>query len=302
MADISEMPFLFRLKREWPAFLYLSPMIAFVIALDLYPIAYTIYISLTHNGPLDYQYVGTVHYVAAFTYELGLTKELIQNSFFLATVSIFIFVVVGICLATVLNQNIRGKTIYRTLILVPWAIPAYISLLTWFNMFNFQYGIINGLLHIVQIAPVNWLGKTNSAWAAIFIANTWLSFPYYTVVFLAQMQSIPADLYESASIDGASSLYKFVRITIPYIFPTIAFVAVLGWTFTFNNFYVIYLLTSGHPGNTTNIFIVMAYQLANASPFSFSLAAVFALMDFLVVVIVAFFAIKYTRLTEGWLK
>lgn len=301
MADISEMSLLFRLKKEWPAFLYLSPMLAFVLVLYMYPIAYTIYISLTQNGPLNYTYVGTANYVAAFTYQLSLTKELIINSLFFASLSVLIFVAIGICLATVLNQKIRGRAVYRTLLLVPWAIPAYITILTWNNMFNFQYGIINGLLQVASLMPVNWLGYTNSTWAAIFIANIWLSFPYYTVVFLAQMQSIPSDLYESASIDGASSLYKFVKITVPYIFPTIAFVAVLGWTFTFNNFYVIYLMNAGHPGNTTNILIVNAYQQANAY-YNFSLAAVFALLDFVVVLVVAFIAIKYTRLTEGWLK
>lgn len=301
MADISEMPLLFRLKREWPAFIYLSPMLAFVVILFLYPIVYTVYISLTKNGPLDYSYVGMANYVAAFTYELGLTKQLLINSFFFASVCVLIFVALGISLATVLNQNVRGKSVYRTLFLVPWAIPAFISILTWANMYNFQYGIINGLLHVINIAPVNWLAYTNTTWAAIFITNIWLSFPYYTVVFLAQMQSIPADLYESASIDGASSLYKFVRITIPYIFPTIAFVAILGWTFQFNNFYVIYLINAGHPGYTTSIFIVNAYQQANAY-YNFSLSAVFSLIDFVAVFAVTFIAIKYTRLTEGWLK
>ena len=311
MADLRDQSLRFRLRREWPAYVYLLPTTIILLVLNAYPIAYTIYISMTDFGTggkgslLKYHYIGLTNYQFAFTTGASTSWTLIENSFFWAAGSVALFLLVGLGLATVLNQEIRGKTIYRTLILLPWAMPAFITILVWSNMWDYQYGIINGLLSTVGVAPVYWLGHADSAWAALFITNLWLSFPFYTVVFVATMQAIPKDLYEAASIDGAGSLSKFVRITLPFLKPTIIFVGLMGFLFTFNNFYPIYLITTGGPGISTQIFITKSYDEAfgavGATP-AFSTAAMYSVIDFLIIVAFTVIVLWRTDLTKNWLK
>ncbi len=340
MADLRDKTVAYRLRKEWPAYVYLLPTILVLAFLNAYPIAYAFYISLTNFGTgghfLSYEYVGWTNYttylattgwppLAAIGRALlwggtsGLapifnlaalaspvtTSQLwpyVQNSFFWAGVCIFLFLGVGLGLATVLNQNIRGKTVYRTLILVPWAMPAFITILVWANMWSYNYGIINQLLASAGVARVNWLGSTDTAWVALFVTNLWLSFPFYTVVFLGVMQAIPKDLYEAAAIDGAGSLAAWWRITIPYLRPTIAFVGLMGFLFTFNNFYPIYLITGGGPLNTTQIFITKSYSVAFGASPQYALAAMYGMVDFVLLVAITLVVIWRTDLTRNWLK
>ncbi|MEM3852528.1 MAG: sugar ABC transporter permease [Methanomassiliicoccales archaeon] len=303
---------LFNLKRNWIAYVYLLPMFAVLVFLNLYPIGYTVYISMTNfgiGGPTsfrDYKFIGLANYTSVFfsSYQKGITVDLLRNSLVWATGSIAIFIPMGLLLATLLNQQIRGKWAYRTLILFPWAMPAFISLLTWENMLNLEYGVVNTMLASLGFSRVNWLGGTPvQVWSALFLTNTWLSFPFYTIVFLAAMQAIPREMYESAQVDGAGSWRIFSRVTVPYILPTVLFVGITGWLFTFNNFYPIYLLTSGGPGYTSEIFVVKAYQYAfSQNSFEFAIAGTYSVIDFIILLAVAVIAIKYARLTEGWLK
>jgi arabinogalactan oligomer/maltooligosaccharide transport system permease protein len=311
MADIRDQTLGFRLRREWPAYIYLLPTTIVLLVLNAYPIAYCVYISLTDFGTggrgslLSYHYIGGTNYWYAFTTTSSTSWALIENSFFWAAGSVALFLLIGLGLATVLNQDIRGKTVYRTLIMLPWAMPAFITILIWANMWGYEYGIINGLLGEIGIAPVNWLQHPATAWTALFVTNVWLSFPFYTVVFLATMQAIPKDLYEAAAIDGASSFSQFRRITLPYLRPTIIFVGLMGFLFTFNNFYPIYLITSGGPGVSTQIFITQSYNQAfgavGATP-AFSTAAMYAVLDFLIIVVITVLVIWRTDITRNWLK
>ncbi len=308
MAHLEEKPLLFRLRREWLAYIYLLPMLVVLLLLTIYPISLTFYYSLTFNGPLPSigippnTYVALRNYNIIVTTDAGLTETLIFNSFFWATASIVIFVGLGLGLAAILNQPLKGKSIYRTLLLFPWAMPAFITILTWSTMLNFNFGILNAILGIVNIPPVKWqTGGFWEVWGGLLLMNTWLSFPYYTVVFIAAMQAIPKELYESAEIDGASVIYKFTHITVPYIGSTVGFVALMGWLFTFNNFYPIYLVTAGGPGNLTSIFVVRVFQEAFERS-HYALAATYTVIDFIIMLVVAIPAIKYTRLSEGWFK
>lgn len=310
MADLRDQTLGYRLRREWPAYLYLLPTTIILLVLNAYPIAYTVYISMTDFGTggrgsyLSYHYIGISNYVSAFTIGSSTTWTLIGNSFFWAAGSVALFLLVGLGLATVLNQEIRGKTVYRTVMMLPWAMPAFITILIWAGMWNYEYGLINGLLGVFGIAPIYWTNYPDTAWAALFITNVWLSFPFYTVVFLATMQAIPKDIYEAASIDGAGSWSKFVHITLPFLRPTIIFVGLMGFLFTFNNFYPIYLITGGHPGISTQIFITESYTDAfglGGSP-AFSTAAIYAIIDFLFVLVITVVVIWQTDLTRNWLK
>ncbi len=311
MADLRDQTLGFRLRREWPAYIYLIPTTVVLLFLNAYPVAYTVYISMTDFGTggkgslLYYHYIGLANYVTALTTNSSVTLTLLENSLFWAAGSVALFLAMGLGLATVMNQELRGRAVYRTLILLPWAMPAFITILVWSNMWQYDYGIINELLATVGIRPIDWLGHADSAWAALFITNLWLSFPFYTVVFLATMQAIPKDLYEAASIDGAGSFSRFGRITLPYLAPTIVFVGLMGFLFTFNNFYPIYLITSGGPGISTQIFITESYNQAfgsvGASP-HLSTAALYSVLDFVIIVAITVVVVWRTDLTRNWLK
>lgn len=195
-------------------------------------------------------------------------------NFIWAALSVLFTFVIGMILALVLNDpNLRGKTIYRSLLIIPWAIPAFISVLVWKNgFFNETYGIINKFI-ISQLfggTPIKWMNDPFWAKVAVLIVNTWLGFPYMMVVTLGALQSIPQDYYEAASIDGASKWQRFWKITFPLLMTTVAPLLVGSFAFNFNNFGNIYLLTGGGPAmpntntpaGSTDILISYTYKLA----------------------------------------
>ncbi|MCB0316440.1 MAG: sugar ABC transporter permease, partial [Calditrichaeota bacterium] len=126
---------------------------------------------------------------------------------------------IGVFLALILNKDIKGKTIYRTLLILPWAVPQYITALTWRGMFNSEYGAVNLVLEQLFGVQVAWLSTEWGAFAACLITNIWLGFPFMMVIALGGLQSIPDDLYEAADIDGATAWQKFWNITMPMLRP-----------------------------------------------------------------------------------
>ena len=196
-------------------------------------------------------------------------------TFVWAGLSVLFTFAIGLVLAIVLNdEKLRGKKIYRTLLIIPWAIPSFISALVWRNgLFNETYGIINrfvimGLFGAKE--PIKWLSDPNWAKVAVIILNTWLGFPYMMTVSLGALQSIPGDLYEAASIDGARPWQRFRKITFPLLMVALAPLLVGSFAFNFNNFVGIYLLTQGGPAipgsstpaGSTDILISYTYKLA----------------------------------------
>ncbi len=191
-----------------------------------------------------------------------------------ASLSVLFTFVIGLSFALVLNdRSLRGRTVYRTLLIIPWAVPAFISVLVWKNgMFNETYGIINRFLlgKLFGLGPVKWFNDPFWAKVAVLIVNTWLGFPYMMTVSLGALQSIPDELYEAAQIDGAGKWNRFWRITFPLLMTTVAPLLVGSFAFNFNNFVNIYLLTGGGPpipGTTTpagatDILISYTYKLA----------------------------------------
>lgn len=192
-----------------------------------------------------------------------------------AGLSVVFCFAIGLSLAMVLNdRKLKGTKIYRTLLIIPWAIPAFISVLVWRNgMFNETYGILNrflfqGLLGFEE--PIRWLSDPFWAKVSVLTVNTWLGFPYMMTVSLGALQSIPGELYEAASIDGARRWQKFWKITFPLLMVAVAPLLVGTFAFNFNNFVGIYLLTEGGPaipGSTTpagatDILISYTYKLA----------------------------------------
>jgi arabinogalactan oligomer/maltooligosaccharide transport system permease protein len=223
---------------------------------------------------------------------------ILENSLIWTFTNVIPTVGLGIVLAFVLNSKVRGKTIYRLFMIVPWAMPSFITLLVWKGMYNYQYGIINALLAEVGIPAINWLNNCTNAFVAIVIANIWLGYPFMMIIFSGALQSIPQELYEAASIDGATGFTRMRHITIPLIRPTIIIALLLGSIWTFNNFNSAYLITNGGPGICTTIFITQAYNQA-FSYFNFAVAGTYALIAFIILFLPGLFWSRYTGLTRG---
>ena len=188
-----------------------------------------------------------------------------------------------------------GKGVFRMLLILPWAIPNYITALIWHGMFQSEYGAVNGILNIFGIDNVSWFSSWATAFAANVTTNTWLGFPFMMVVALGALESIPRDMYEAAEVDGASSWQRFHHITLPPLAPALAPAVVLGAIWTFNMFNVIYLVTEGRPGGSTDILVTEAYKWAFERGERYGLAAAYATLIFLILLLLTIFGTRVTR-------
>ena len=208
--------------------------------------------------------------------------------------------VLFLALALVLNRpKLRGRAIYRLLLIVPWAVPSYITALTWKWLFNTQYGPLNAMLATMGIDPVDWLGQSvTTNFVANLATNVWLGFPFMMVISLGALQSIPTELYEAADIDGASAWQKFRHVTLPLLRPALFPAVILGTIWTFNAFNVIYLVSGGGPEHKTDILITEAYY-AFAVLRRTGLAAAYSVLIFLLLLGYTLITQRKTRATEA---
>ncbi len=194
-------------------------------------------------------------------------------TFVWAFLSVLFTFSIGLFLAIMLNNpKLKGRFIYRTLLIIPWAIPAFVSILMWrVGMFNDTYGLLNRfILPFFGLHPVKWLNDPFFAKVAVLVANTWLGFPYMMTVSLGALQSVPSELYEAARVDGANKKGMFLNITLPLIMIAVGPLLVGSFSFNFNNFTGIYLLTGGGPAlpnsvtpaGATDILLSYTYKLA----------------------------------------
>jgi arabinogalactan oligomer/maltooligosaccharide transport system permease protein len=270
-------------------FVYFMMLPAFVgiFAVIVYPFLYNICISLSNFSLRtfqDWSLVGVHHYVEALTdpkfYSLFL-KTLIW------TVSnVFFHVTIGVFLAVVIHQVLPAKAFWRTLFIIPWAVPQYITALTWRGMFNQEYGPINLFLqHFLHLSPVQWLSQPITAFAACIVTNVWLGFPFMMIVALGGLQSIPQSLYEAAYLDKANAWQRFRHITLPLLKPVMVPAALLGCIWTFNNLNIVWLVSNaGEPGDQTHILVSYVYKAA-FNLYRYGYAAAVSMLIFLILIL-----------------
>ncbi len=206
---------------------------------------------------------------------------------------------IGVALALVLSRKwMRGKGVFRMLLILPWAIPNYITALVWQGMFKGEYGAINSLLHAAHLSGVSWFSSWASAFSANVITNTWLGFPFMMVVALGALETIPRELYEAASVDGASAWQRFRHITLPHLRPALGPAIALGSIWTFNMFNVIFLVSGGKPGDSTNILVTDAYRWAFERGDRYGMAAAYATIIFLILLLWTVFGTRIVRSKE----
>lgn len=302
-------------ENGFPYLLIIPSYIAMTFAI-IFPVLVTLLIAFTnydflHTAPTTLlDWIGFQNFTnmwtlstfrSAFTSVLGWT-------FIWALAASTLQIVLGILTAIVANQPfVKGKRIFGVIFLLPWAVPAFITILTFSNMFNDSVGAINAqvLPLFAKIFPfldgvlIPW--KTDPTWTkiALIMMQGWLGFPYIYVLTLGILQSIPNDLYEAAYIDGANGWQKFRNITFPMILAVAAPTLISQYTFNFNNFSIIYLFNDGGPGSvggnagSTDILISWIYKLttSNSTP-QYSMAAAVTLIISVIVISISMIAFK----------
>ena len=214
--------------------------------------------------------------------------------------NVLLHVTLGVALALVLSQSwLRGRGVFRMLLIVPWAVPNYITALIWKGMFTGEYGAINSLLQAAGLDGVSWFSSWATAFAANVATNTWLGFPFMMVVALGALESIPKDLYEAASVDGASPWQRFRHITLPHLRPALGPAIALGSIWTFNMFNVIFLVSGGKPGGATNTLVVDAYRWAFERGERYGMAAAYGTIIFLILLLWTVFGTRIVRRAEA---
>jgi arabinogalactan oligomer/maltooligosaccharide transport system permease protein len=285
--------------------LLVVPAFLILFAVVFYPFIYNVVISFSNMNLRhikDWSFVGLTQYIKVFT-------EPTQPDFygvFLKTiiwtvVNLTFHVVVGVFLALLLNQKgVRGKPLFRTLLILPWAIPQYIVALTWRGMFNSEYGSINLIItKYLNLPAVDWLKSPTEAFIACILTNVWLGFPFMMVIALGALQSIPHELYEAADIDGASWYHKLTKITLPLIKPVMIPAITLGTVWTFNNLNIVWLVSNaGEPSDQTHILVSFVYKAA-FNLYRYGYAAALSMVIFVILLMFSLFFMNRTKATEA---
>lgn len=206
----------------------------------------------------------------------------------------------GLALALIMNQKIRFRGIYRALIVIPWALPGVITALTWKQEFHAEYGFVNTLLQGIGLQPVGWLRDATAAFVAVTFVKIWLGIPFYMVMLLGGLQSISAEYYEAAQMDGAGAWHRFRFITMPLLRPILIPAVTLDVIWTFNKLDLIVIMTGGGPEEKTNILVSALYNAAfgTAATQQLGFAAAFSIVIFFILFL---FAIVWIT-TSGGLK
>ncbi|MCX7622699.1 MAG: sugar ABC transporter permease [Thermomicrobium sp.] len=295
-----------RLGRDfWLGYALTLPAFLVVVGLVAYPLGYAFWLSLQDikiGG--QGQFVGLGNYVRLLVDSDSRIHGLFWNSVKVTLLytggALAGKFVIGMVSAVILNAQIRARHFWRTLLFVPWAIPAVVSAFTWRWMYNDVNGVINTLLTNLGLVdrPILFLADPNLALWSVLIAAIWQGAPFWTMTFLAGLQAIPRELYEAASIDGATPLQQYFRITLPLLTPVITVTVMLSAIWTSNAIQYVYILTNGGPANATETFPLLAYH-EGMQAYDLGIASAIPLVFFPVFAILIYFLTRRMLRQEG---
>jgi arabinogalactan oligomer/maltooligosaccharide transport system permease protein len=300
------------------AYGYIAPAMIGMLVLVFFPFIYGITLSFTGqtilnvNEPITELWVGLQNYAGvlgdfsvARHADAGWAVDY-QNFYWTLAITVLwtisnvsIGVSLGMLLALALNTpGLRGKAFYRVLLILPWAMPNYITALIWRGLFHPQFGAINQAIQMFGGEPVSWFDSVTASFLTGLATNGWLSFPFMMVVILGGLQSISHEMYEAATVEGASRWQQFWRITLPLLKPTLIPAIVLSVVWTFNMFNVIYLVSGGMPAGANEILVTKAYKIA-FEEYRYGYAAAYSVVIFLILLVYGVFQTRITRATEA---
>ena len=289
-------------KNRLKPWCYALPAMLLILIIIVFPIGYTGYISLTNMNLYhwnDYRVIGLDNYARAlFKFDSGFLEALLTTIIW-TVLNMVIQLAAGFFIALGLNaKGLKLKRSYKTLLMVPWAMPAYISILLWrVGMFNTEFGILNKFLKLIGLGKVDFLASNGIAFMSCMVLNLWMALPFMISTIDGALQSVDGNLYESATLDGAGFWTKVCRITVPSIRPIVAPAAVMTTFITFKQFDIIYLLTQqkGYmTGATLNTVITYAHQNAFVSN-NYGLSSSVSMLLFVVIILFSFLTNRSLR-------
>ena len=294
-----------RLKDTIKAMPYLLPAVISIIIFTIIPIVYTVVIAFTDYTMYSQghiKFVGFSNFIEVLT---GPFKEVFLPVFgwniIFAVVSTAGTFFLGLIVAMAVNNpNIKEKSVYRAILIIPWALPATVAILSWQGLLNGSYGAINNLLlnlHLIS-NPIPWLTDPTWARVALIIVNIWLGFPYMMNVCLGALGAIPDSYYEAADVDGASKWLQFRKITLPSLAQISYPLLISSFAFNFNNFGSAFLITKGGPprmatqfAGYTDILASVNYKLSTQFG-RFEIASAISIIIFLILGTISYYQMK----------
>lgn len=280
-----------------------APSLILISLMVVFPILYTFYISLTNMNVyhwFDFTIVGLENYVEAlFVFDSGFLSALFATILW-TVVNMVLQLVIAFVLVTLLNiQKLKLRKLYKTLLMFPWAMPGYVSILLWkTGMFNTQFGLLNQWMEALGQETVRWLSNDVSAFICCTVVNLWLALPFMIMIMDGAMQSIDRSYYESALLDGANWLQRTKAITLPAITPIIAPAVIITIFTTFKQFDVVYLLTQQAGAKTGSGFhTILTYAYENAfitNNYGYSSA-----ISIIIFILLLIFSARYQMQEEG---
>ena len=245
------------------SWLMMAPPLLFLAALVGYPFCYGILLSL-QDRPVAHPgtFVGLKNFITNFHDPIFWRVAL--NTFVYTAVATVLKMVGGLALALAMNQQFPLKNLVRALMLLPFIVPTVLSTVAWMWMLDPAFSVLNWLLVLLGVPKPgpSWLGNPLLAMISIIVINTWRGLPFYGITLLAGLQTVPPELYEAATIDGASGWQRFRYVTLPLLQPIILIVTLFSVIFTFADFQLVYVLTHGGPQNATQLFATYAFDIA----------------------------------------
>lgn len=281
--------------------LFLAPMLVVLATVAAWPLARTLFYSVTNASLIDmsiYDFVGFDNFIA---YDNGrwygvLTDpqwlRALRNTLVFAFVSVSIETVLGVVIALVVNANLPGRGLMRAAMLVPWAIPTVVSAKIWAWMLNDQFGAINHLLMGAGLidAPMAWLGGSGLAMASIVMVDVWKTTPFVALLVLAALQTLPRDCYEAAAVDGIHPVRLFFRVTLPLIRPALAVAVIFRLLDAMRMFDLVYVMT-GSNSETMTLSVYARQQLVSFQDVGYGSAASTTLFGIIVLVTALYVAL-----------
>ena len=277
------------------AILLILPSLILTLGLTLWPIVQTFILSLRNTNlarPQNQRFIGLDNYTNHLTDNFF--WETIERTLYFTLISVGIELVLGIAIALLLAQQLRGWRFLRLAIIIPWAIPTIVNATLWRWIFNANYGALNGLLLQLGLIDryVAWLNDPLRAMNLVIVADVWHTTPFVVLIISAALTALPEELYEAASIDGANAWQRFIRITLPLLRPAIMVVLVVRTVEAFRVFDIIYVITRAGPVNGTMVISFMTYE----ETFRFLRLGSGAALSFIVSIFILILALIYIRI------
>ena len=284
-------------KRKREPWLFLLPVLVVLLLLFGYPLINSIVMAFQNyklTAPNDIYFNGFENFKKLFGDPDGLM--ILKNSIIYVVMSVAGQFLLGLTLALALKKQFKGRGLYQSIVFLPWAFSGFVVGLIFRWSFNGEYGVVNNLLMKLGIIDNNiaWLGTPGYSLAVVIIAMIWMGIPFFAIMILAALQSVPADVYEAADVDGCGTVRQFFQITLPYIKPTLITTVLLRTIWIFNSLDLVVIITDGGPANSSQTLPAYMYSKAFGS-YDFGFAAALGVMLMIILGLYALIFLKVTK-------